>query len=204
MDDGCDMLYWKYQGNGVIDLYDMTAQVIGLVAMFFNVVSYQSKSRKNVILLQLVGSLLFTVNMFMLGAVMGTVLNFVGTVRAIIYSDKEKIRNIKAVNCVFIGIFILSYIASFTVLGTDFNFRNLAVEIMPVVAMVATTLAFSMKDAASIRKLTLLSSPLWLLYDVINKSVGGSLCELFTLASAITGIIRLDMKRGSKNENTES
>lgn len=185
-------------------LYDVIAQVIGIVAMFFNVVSYQAKSRKNVILLQLVGSFLFTVNMFMLGAVMGTALNLVGAVRAVVYSNKEKIKNIKAVNFLFIGIFILSYVISFTLLGTPANARNLVVEILPVVAMIATTVGFAMKDAASIRKLTLLSSPLWLTYDVISKSVGGSLCEVFTLVSAITGIIRLDIKRGSKNENTES
>ena len=65
--------------------FEIVAQIIGVFAMAFNIWSYQQKQQKHIIALQLVGSTLFGLHYFMLGAYMGGLLNAVGIVRAIVF-----------------------------------------------------------------------------------------------------------------------
>ena len=65
--------------------------------------------------------------------------------------------------------------------------------------MVISTISFRTKNAATVRKLSLFNSPLWLVYDALEKSIGGTLCEVMCLISIVVGIIRLDLKKAPKN-----
>lgn len=171
----------------------VVAQAFGLFGMAMNSLSYQGKKQRTVILAQLFGSLFFAVNMFMLGAVIGGLFNVIGIFRALVYSNK-KIRNVRFWNGVFAGLYLLSYVAVFTVFGKAVTPGNLLLEILPLIAMMATTISFSKASAAWIRKLAFVSSPCWLIYNCINGSIGGILCEVFSLVSALVAMIRLDSK----------
>ena len=69
---------------------ELIAQIIGIIAMGFNILSYQGKSKRTVILMQLVGTLLFTINFGLLGATIGALMNGIGFIRAIIFVNKER------------------------------------------------------------------------------------------------------------------
>ena len=56
---------------------EIIAQAVGIVAMAFNILSYQGKKQSTVILLQFFGGVLFTVNYLMLGATVGGILNLI-------------------------------------------------------------------------------------------------------------------------------
>lgn len=180
---------------------EIVAQVIGLVAMAMNVLSYQQKSQKGVIGCQLLGSALFTVNFLLLGATMGAVLNGLGIVRALVYMHKERTKAHKlAWVFAFSAAFILSYVLTFTLFGKEPGTVNLIVEILPVIAMIATTISFRCKGAAAIRMFGIVSSPLWLTYNIINFSVGAICCEVLNLISILIGIIRFDISKGGKKD----
>ena len=168
----------------------LVAQAFGIAGMTLNAVSYQAKSQRNIILLQLFGGAFFIVNMFMLQAYMGALLNAIGVVRAAVYANKDKIRNLKLCCSLFIGAFLLSYVAVFTVFQKEFTAFNIIVELLPLAAMTAMTIAFSLPSAQTVRRFALFSSPCWLIYNCINLSVGGILCESFSIVSAITALIR--------------
>ncbi len=174
-------------------------QAIGVLGMAMNVISYQAKTQKNILAMQFFGSLFFAINMFLLGAYTGAVLNLVGVVRALIYANKEKIKNIKIVNAIFIIVYLLSYAATFTIFKKPITFYYLAIESLPVFAMIMATISFSKKSAASVRKFAFFCSPAWLIYNCFNIAIGGILCEIFALVSVILAVIRLD-KKGDKNE----
>lgn len=180
------------------------AQTIGIAAMLANVLSYQAKKQKNLIIMQFFGSLLFAVNMFMLGAYTGAILNTVGIVRAVVYSNKNRIKKLGMANTVFISIYILSYILSFTVLGMSPTPTKLIIEVLPVIAMIATTVSFAKKSAADVRRLAFVSSPLWLVYNCINLSIGGIICEVLSLISLISAVLRLDAGEKNKGGSTEN
>ena len=176
-------------------MYLLIAQIIGIIAMFMNVFSFQLKSQKNIIRMQLCGAVLFAVNMYMLNAVMGCILNTIGIFRAIIYSNKSFFKAEKKISIyLFLVLYVVAYIISFTIFKKEPTVKNIIVEFLPLVAMFATTLSFSMKKSSDVRKFAFISSPLWLIYNCVNYAIGGALCEIFTLVSTTAAIIRLDMK----------
>lgn len=183
----------------------LTAQIIGIFAMAANVAAYQFKNKRNVILCQLAGSALFAVNMFMLDALMGGLLNVVGIVRAIVYVNKDRLKiPVKLVNGIFMALYLASYILVFAVFGKEPTPFNLTVEILPLIGMGAMTVGLSMKDSKAIRICGFINSPCWLIYNSFVFSMGGILCEVFGMVSVISAYIRLDMKNGKDRDKDEN
>ena len=179
-----------------MDTIEITAQIIGLIAMFFNLFSYQQKTRKGAIICQLFGTILFTINFFMLGATVGAIMNFIGALRAVIFINKEKLKADHIGWFIsFTVIYIASYVLTFTVLDKQPTAVNFVLEFLPVIGMVATTHSYRLTDAKAIRKFGLISAPVWLIYNIANFSVGAIICEVLSLASIIIGIVRLDRKK---------
>ena len=182
------------------------AQVIGIVAMCAIIVSFQFKERWQVILCQLAGALLFSVNMFMLGAVIGGLLNAVATVRALVYlkADKMKI-DPRVLQGIFISLYVISYVLTFTVFGKELSAKNIIIELLPVIGMIAVTFGFAGKSAKEIRLYSFINSPCWLIYNCFNFTIGGILCEVFSLVSNISAFLRYDIKKkpASTSENNK-
>ena len=173
----------------------LTAQLIGIAAMGFNILSYQQKTRSRAIAFQLVGSLMFSVNFFLLGAIVGAILNVVSAIRAVVFLNKDKLHaNHPAWLAGFILVYLISFILTFTAFGKDPTPMNLLVEFLPVIGMTATTVSFRMSDAKAIRRFGLISSPSWLIYNIANFSIGAICCEVLSLGSILLGMFRLDKK----------
>lgn len=177
-----------------MDLGMIIAQGFGIAGMTFNILSYQMKKQRNVILMQMFGGLLFAINMFMISAFIGGILNVVAVIRAIVFANKQRIRNIKLCTVMFIVSYALSYILVFTVFGKAINTANLITELLPIIGMTALSIGFAKNNASDIRKYGLISSPSWLIYNCINLSIGGIICETMSLISILTAYLRYDKK----------
>ncbi len=175
---------------------DILAQIIGIVAMVITCLSFQCKEKKNVLLFQLIGSAFFTINFFMLGAYSGALLNAIGIFRAIVFINEKTFNPKHPVwFVVFCIIFLLSYSTVFLLFGKPFVLKNIIVELLPVIAMVASTISFRYSDAKTVRLYGLISSPLWLSYNIISFSIGAIICEILNLFSIVIGIIRHDLPK---------
>jgi len=173
--------------------FQIAAQTVGLFAMAFNIVSYQQKTRERAIGCQLCGGFLFAVNFFMLSAYVGSLLNLVAVVRAMIFLNKEKLKADRLPWLMgFTAVYVLSYLLTFFLFGTEPTPKNLIIELLPVIGMVATTISFRYSDAKTIRKYGLVSSPSWLVYNIANFSIGAIVCELLSLCSILIGMFRFD------------
>lgn len=179
-----------------MDTYEIIAQVIGIIAMVFNILSYQGKKQSTVILLQLIGGTFFAINFLMLGATVGSILNIIAAIRAIVFLLKDKLKTDRLPWFIaFVASYVVVYILNFTVFGKEPTAFNLIVEVLPVVGMVALTIAFRMKNASDVRKFGLISSPAWLIYNIVVGSWGAIFCEVFTLGSILIGMLRHDKVR---------
>lgn len=179
----------------------LVAQIIGIFAMAAIVLSYQCKNKHTLLWIQLLGNVLFAVNMFMIGAYVGGLLNTIAIVRALVYMRKERLKlPIPIVNGIFIFLYFVSYALVFTVFGKEFNLANAAVELLPVIGMTALTFGFAGSNAKAVRLCSLINSPCWLIYNSINFAIGGILCEVISLISLATAMIRLDCKKKSQNK----
>ena len=170
-------------------------QAIGLVAMTFNILSFQFKKQRSIIVMQFFGTIFFVIHFFMLGAMAGARLNAVATLRAIVYSNKERF---KADSAFWVwAIMLLSvgcYAATFLWLGKPATPEFLLIELLPVVGTLPSTLAYRAKDSKLLRRYWLCSSPLWLAYDICSGTIGGTICEVFILCSILIAMVRIDRK----------
>ncbi len=182
-----------------MDTYEIIAQAIGIVAMALNILSFQQKVQRNIIIMQFFGASLFAVNMFMIGATVGGFLNLLGAFRAIVFANKEKFRADKIIWVHFFNaMYLVSYILTFAVFGKEPTFINFVIEFLPIIGMVASGIGFYLSEAKTVRKLGLVSSPSWLVYNIYNMAVGGIICEILAMVSIVIGMIRHDMKKKEK------
>ena len=180
------------------------AQMIGIVAMVFNILSYQQKKHRTAIAFQFIGSALFGINYLLINAYMGALLNLIGVIRAIVFMYKDKLKADHILWLIgFIVAYLGCYVLTFTVIGTPFAGWNPILEILPVIGMVATTVSYRFKEAKAIRYFGFISSPAWLTYNIACGSIGAICCEVLALISIISGILRLDRKRKTNTASTD-
>ena len=183
---------------------ELFAQIIGLFAMGLSIWSFQQKTQRKIITIQICSCTLFFFNFLLIGATVGALLNAIGLVRAIVYANKEKLKADKFVwligfTTAYIGVYALNFIA----LGTDFNLKNGLLEVLPVVAMIASNIGLKSTSAKTVRIAFLISAPLWWIYNFVVGSVGAVLCETFNIISIVIAMFRLDRpgKDYEQNEN---
>ncbi len=175
---------------------EIIAQIISIVAMAFVNISYLQKKKSALLICQLIGNGLFSLNFFLLGAMSGALLNGLAVIRAVVFLKKEKWH---ADNMIWTTGFILSYLASYALVFTVFEKEptplNFIIEFLPVIAMVALHLSFRYTETKMIRRFGLVASPLWLIYNIVNFSIGAIICETLNLVSIIIGMVRYDLKK---------
>lgn len=180
------------------ETFEIVAQVIGILAMGMNIVSYQQKKQSGVIAVQMIGASLFAIHFWMLGATVGALLNIVAAVRALIFYYKKQFHADHIAWTVgFELVYFACYALTFTVFGKEPTLPNLIVEFLPVIGMTALMLGYRAKSAASIRRWGLVSSPAWLIYNIVNLSIGAICCEVISIVSIVIGMLRLDKKQNA-------
>ena len=175
---------------------EIIAQSVSIVAMAMNVLSYQQKSKNGVITFQLIGGFLFAVSFLMLGSYMGALLNLLGFARAIVYLNPKRFRSESILWLYgFTLLYLFSYVATFLLLDTEPTVKNLIVELLPVIGMTAGHVGIYLGKARTIRYLSYVASPSWLIYNIIAFSIGAIICEVISLVSITVGILRFDIKK---------
>ena len=180
------------------------AQMIGIVAMVFNILSYQQKKHRTAIAFQFIGSALFGINYLLINAYMGALLNIIGVIRALVFMNRDKLKADHILWQIgFVAAYLGCYVLTFTVMGTSFSGWKPILELLPVIGMVATTISYRYKEAKAIRYFGFISSPAWLTYNIACGSIGAICCEVLALISIISGILRLDRKRKTNTASTD-
>ncbi len=176
--------------------FNLIAQILSVLGMLFNITSFLQKTKKSILIFQFFGALFFSISFFMLGAPTGACLNIVAVIRAFIYANKERFRTDKKIWLwIFFFIYIAIYLATFLVFDKEWSVKNCLVELLPVASMTIVTFSFSLPKAKHIRYFSLIGCPLWLIYNIITMSLGGILCESFSVISSILGIFFHDIKK---------
>lgn len=177
-------------------MYEIAAQAVGIVAMLFNILSFQRKTARGVIAFQLVGGLLFSVSFFMLDSYIGGILNVIGVVRAVLFLKKDRFHTDHILWLfVFVVLYLISYALTFTVFGKEPTAINFLIECLPVIGMTASSISFRYDKASVIRKYGLVSSGSWLIYNGFAAAVGAICCEVFSLFSIGLAMYRYDRKK---------
>ena len=175
---------------------NILGQTLSIIAMAIAILSYQAKKQKIFTSIQLISTTLFAVSFLLLGATTGAMLNFIAAVRALIYVNKHKLHADRPIWLIgFIALYIGAYVMTFAAFGKPLTVINFIVEILPVIGMVASHLALYINSDKAVRRFSLVSSPVWLVYNIVSVSVGAIICESISIVSIIIGMFRHDIEK---------
>jgi hypothetical protein len=163
----------------------MFAQIIGFAGMTAMVLSFQCKDTKKLFLFQLLGSIFYGIQFFLLGAYTGAASQIVGICRNFILASRGKWAQRKIWTIL---------LCSAQVAVTVLTWKN-PFSLLPAVAFIALTLGGSTGNAQSVRIANMfINSPCWFVYDLYSFSVAGMITEALIQLSTLIFIHRYGWK----------
>ena len=154
--------------------------------MVLSLLSFQLKKRKHIMLFQMTASLMFSAQLFMVGAITGGCLDMISFIRTLIFANNNK--KWASSKCWLFG-FIAVMIATGLLTWKD------GWSVLPIIGSILSTVALWMKQEKHIRLISLTVGPCWMVYNVVTGAYTGALNELLAMTSIVIGLIRHDRKK---------
>ena len=161
---------------------EILGQIVSIVGMALTILSFQLKTRKQILLFQSLGSSLWLLSYLLLGTWAGVYINGFFIVRNVIFyfrKDKKWAQSI-----VWLPIMVVASIGA-GALGYQTPW-----DLLPIIGAVIGTFSMYMSNENMLRLLKLGESPCWLVYNCSIPNIGGIICELCSLTSLVVGLIR--------------
>ncbi len=163
----------------------IAGQILGWIAALLTFVSYQCKEHKKLIIVQSVSTLSLCISFMFLGARSGMLLNAVGLVRNFIIYNKQK------------KIFSYSfwpYILAGAMAVTGALSWQGPMSLLIIVSLVLNAFFLYSSNVQNLRRVTLFTSTLALIYSAYYTAWGGAANELIAISSAAIGLYRYRKK----------
>lgn len=173
------------------------ANAVGFVALVVFLLGYLQKKRSNILLLNLISRILYIVQYIMLGALAGAVLDVAGALATVFAQRKNSPfikRHLKLVIIAVNIAIIASGIYVMIVAEDKFGF-------LPILGVMLHTNAFWLDDEKKIRRLSIIGSPFWLVYNFVSAAYFSCVGDILSIASLGLSMYRYDRK--SVREKTE-
>lgn len=171
---------------------EFVIQLIGFIGVAFFIASYQIKSNKALFLFQLIGSLVFCIQFFIMGALSGALSLVVNIIRNLLLIKVNDWKWVKSKWTLATIITILAAITVYTWAGP--------MSILPFISVAVTSIGYWTNNAQKIRLSQMIGSPTVLVYDFLIRSWGGVLNESIVIISIIVSIMRFGWKNMGENK----
>lgn len=175
---------------------ETAGQIVGVFALLVAIYSFQQKERKGILFFQTISCILFMAHFLLLGAYTGAVFNLIGLARCLVFYHRGQ----KAWASSPVWLVAFFVVITVAVAATWDNIYSL----FPTIAMYFTTVSLWVSKARLVRLLSFPSSPLWLVYNIANRSYAGMLTESFVMVSILIAIIRFDIMGTKEPEASAS
>jgi len=161
---------------------DFIIQGIGFLGLVFFVVSYQIRSNSALFLCQLLGCIVFSIQLYLLGAYTGAIgllINILRNLLLLKINDWQWVKSKLTLSAILV---LLLAMTVYTWAGW--------ISLLPLASVGITTIGYWTNNAQKIRLSQLFGSPCTLVYDLLMRSWGGAMSEAITLVSIIFSIYR--------------
>lgn len=166
-------------------------QIIGLLAVATFLLSYQQKKRANIILLNVISRCLYILQYLLLGAFAGAVLDILGAVSSVVAGRKDKGFVKKHTKAALIMMNACIIIAG----GTIALLNRSWIDVFSIIGVLLHTSAFWISDEKIIRRVSLLGSPFWFVYNFLSRAYGSAVGDLLTMGSILIAMVRHKEKK---------
>lgn len=167
------------------------AQILGLIATVTSISVYQFKNEKIILMGQFLTNFLMAINFGLLGglsaawvcmvAAFATLLMFLINKKC--HEKKKLVKN--TVVILFLAVFII---------GTFVTYSGWP-DILVCICALLYTVSVSQEKSGKIRSIMFFNASLWIIYDITLGAWTSIITHGLTLASIITGMVRLDRKK---------
>lgn len=157
-------------------------QIIGGIGYATLAASYYKKNKKEILFMQIIAYIMFTIHYYLLNGITGAICNFVGlfALIAIYLFEKYKWKNKNLVSYIFIILLLIINIASF---------QNVF-SIFPLIASTIVIISFLMDNEDYIRAIGVISAVCWLIYAIVYKSYIAIVFEVITLVGTLIAFLK--------------
>lgn len=153
--------------------------IVALIASLLMVYTGLIKKKEKIIYVQTIQIFLFTLSNLILGGITGAIINIISCIRNIL-CYKEKLNTIAKI------LIIVSSIS----LSLTFNTLGI-IGILPVIASVIYTLCMNTKHIIKFKFLLILTTTLWLIYDIYIKSFSSAIFDFLNIITNFISIFKL-------------
>ena len=184
-------------------VYEVFIEMLGIIAMLIIAYSFQKRTQKSVMFIQMFGNLIFIVHFVLKSAFAGAIGNALAMLRALVFflGNKYKWAGHKCWIHIFASSFLVTYVvpfilpSSWTLLYKEFNTFNALVGLLPAIGSFIITFGFGVHNAKTVKIIYLVGGPLWLVYCILINSISGALNEALNIVSIIIALYRLNTHR---------
>lgn len=169
-----------------MDFLKTAAQIFGIAGFLFAIFSFQSKKNKIFFVFQGLSGLMFFMNFMLIGATSAALFNLVNLIRGILFSKNDKkVSKLVITDTLYTVCFIFSLS-----LITDELFQ-IFLSALTYFALFTMSIFMWKGNGKHIRYYQFaVVSPVWLIHNIFNFTLGGILCEVFNMLSVIVSFIR--------------
>lgn len=162
-------------------MIEIIGQIFGFLAMILTFISFQTKTHKNLLLIQSASVVSVIISYSLLGQYTGAITNCICLLRNIVFYINTK-RNISSkITTVFMAVLIG--------LSGAISWQGLK-SLLVIVPLIINTIYISFDNNQRLRKSILFTSTSVLIYNILGSVYGAALSELIAITSSVIGIVR--------------
>lgn len=165
---------------------EIIPQILGLLAVAAFLLSYQQKRRQNIILLNVISRCLYIAQYLLLGAFSGAALDILGALSSVIAGRKHTPFIRRHQTAVLLGMNACIVAVGVTVA----LFNRSWLDLFSLTGVLLHTGAFWLSNEKVIRRVSLLGSPFWFIYNLLSRAYGSAVGDLLTIASILIAMVR--------------
>ncbi len=172
-------------------------QILGLFAVATFLLSYQQKKRNAIILCNVLSRCLYIVQYLLLGAFSGAVLDILGALASILAGRKHTPFIKKHLIAVVVGVNACILAAGIIIAVINRSWLDL----FSLAGVLLHAGAFWLNDEVIIRRISLLGSPFWFVYNFLSRAYGSAVGDLLTMGSILLAMFRYRRKKAQPVES---
>ena len=157
-------------------------QGIGAIGYTTLALSYFKKKKRDILFIEIIAYIFFTIHYYLLNGVTGAVCNLIGLFALItIYLfDKYKLNNKYLVSIIFSFLLLIVNIITF---------QNIF-SIFPMIASIIVIISFLSNDENNIRIVGVVAAICWLIYSIVYKSYISIIFEVITFINVCLAMFK--------------
>jgi len=158
------------------------------VALAISIIAFQFKKHGQIVFCKMASEFIFSIQYVLLGAWTAAVLDFISTIRNLLFCKLVK-KNISTLPVILV-------FSCFVIATGVFTYDGLA-SLLPIASKLLTTVSYGMKNEKLLRIITLPSCVFWIIYNVTVGSIAGVLTDSLALVSLLIAMYKFDIKNQS-------